>query len=68
MADGAHRSFDAIQIKTQVDSETLRSALSSMVSNGSLEVDSERVDGAYVITLKGLIEQEDYSLPPLYRP
>jgi hypothetical protein len=68
MADGAHRSFGAIQIKSQLNPETLRATLKQMVFDGLLECDSARGYVAFVITLKGLKEERDSSPSPLYRP
>jgi hypothetical protein len=68
MSDGAHRSFDAIQIMAQMDSVTLLAALDGMISEGLLDTDNARGYEAYVITLRGLVDKKNSSPPPLYRP
>jgi hypothetical protein len=68
MADGAHRSHDAIQTMVQMDSPTVGKAIHGLIDAGLLERDIARGDEAYVITLTGLIDlHEPNGGAPLYR-
>jgi DNA-binding IclR family transcriptional regulator len=68
MADGAHRSFDAISIKAQMDQKTVHATLDRLVLAGWLERERQRGYEAYLITIKGLIELQTSDGPrPLYR-
>lgn len=70
MADGAQRSYDAIQTTAQMGTRTVGAAIHGLVEAGLLERKSARGSESYVITLRGLIELHDdpEGPPPLYRP
>jgi hypothetical protein len=70
MSDGAHRSFEAIQILAKVDSKRLRLTLKDLIDAGWLELSrAQGDDHLYVITLSGLIEEKSgKGPPPLYQP
>lgn len=59
MSDGAHRSFDVIQILGKIRSDRLRVTLKDLMDAGWLEQSrAQGDDHLYAITLRGLIEQK----------
>ncbi len=56
MADGGHRSFDAIQLLTLLEPERLRETLNALVNTSLLELSRAQGDERYVISLRGLIQ------------